>query len=139
MASPLCRDDGLVSPLPPDGQLQRYCGAYLYSWLFSGGAAGSARQLKDAIPAERVAADAVALEEPYVPEEPTVRGIGAQPEHVLEEACHGREATPAHEVVFGAVAWGGLLRGVVLPERSGLFEDPHHVVYIFAGDLMRQV
>src|SRR5215210_501994 len=128
MASPLCRDDGLVSPLPPDGQLQRYCGAYLYFWLFSGGAAGSARQLKDAIPAERVAADAVALEEPYIPEESTLGGVGSQSEHVLEEACDGCQPAPAHEVVFGTVAWGGLLRGVVLPERSGLFEDPYHVV-----------
>ena len=76
----------------------------MYLWLFCSGTAGRAGEIQDSILAERVAADAVAFEEPYVPKKPPGRGVGTQPEHVLEESCDGREATPAHEVVFGTVA-----------------------------------
>src|SRR5919112_2929845 len=133
------RDDGLLSPFPPDDQLQRNGGAHLYLWLFSGRAAGRAGQVQDAVPAERIVVDPVTFQEPYVPQEPAGRRVGVQPEHVLEESCHGREATPAHEVVFCWVARRRPLRSVVLPERSGLLEDLYHVVEIFPGDIVRQV
>src|SRR5918994_2292351 len=108
-------------------------------WLFVGRVAGRAGEVEHAVSAERVAADAVAFQEPYVPQEPSGRRVGAQPEHVLEESCYGSEAAPAYEVVFGAVARGSLFRGVVLPERSCLLEDSYYVVEVFAGDLVRQV
>src|SRR5918994_6776258 len=108
-------------------------------WLFVGRVAGRAGEVEHAVSAERVAADAVAFQEPYVPQEPSGRRVGAQSEHVLEESCDGREAAPAYEVVFGAVALGRPLGGVVLPKCPGLLEDFYHVVEVFAGDLVRQV
>src|SRR5918994_1584377 len=131
--------DGLLSVFPPDHEFEGYCRARFYSRLFSGSVAGCAGKVENAVLAERVVVDAVFFQKPYVPKKPSGRRVGAQSHHVLEESRYGREATPAHEVVFGAVAWCRPLRGVVLPECSGLFEDPYHVVEVLAGDLVRQV
>src|SRR5215218_3771753 len=128
----------LLSPLPPDLQVQGNGRGCLYIGLFCCGVAGGAGEIQHSVSAERVAVDAVAFEEPYVPQEPSGRGVGAQPEYVLEEARDGRETTPTHEIVFGPVAGSRAFGGVVLPERSGLLEDLDYVVEVFAGDLVRQ-
>src|SRR5215218_1925143 len=129
----------LLSPLPPDLQVQGNGRGCLYIGLFCCGVAGGAGEIQHSVSAERVAVDAVVFEEPYIPQEPSGRGVGAQPEYVLEEARDGCQAAPAYEVVFGTVALGSAFGGVVFPECSGLLEDLYHVVEVFAGDLVRQV
>jgi hypothetical protein len=57
---------------------------------------------------------------------------------VLGVAWTSASAAPAHEVVFGAVAWRRPLRSVVLLECPGLLEDLYDVVEVLAGDLVRQ-
>src|ERR671921_411636 len=63
--------DGSFSPLPPDHKLQGDCGAHLNLRLLCSEASGGAGEIQDSVPAERVALDAVAFQEPYVPQEPS--------------------------------------------------------------------
>src|SRR5215213_10830038 len=137
--SPSSCNDGFLSPVPPDDELQGDGSSYLDLRLFRDGATGRAGEVEDAVLAEGVVVDAVALQEPYVPQEPPRRRNGAQAHHVLEESGDGREAAPAHEVVLCAVAGGRPLRSVILPERTRISVDLHDVVEVFAGDLVRQV
>src|SRR5215213_11638323 len=83
------------SPIPPDNELQGDGSIYLDLRLFHGGAAGRAGEVEDAVFAEGVIVDAVALQEPYVPQEPSRGCAGAQTHHVLEEAGYERETAPA--------------------------------------------
>src|SRR5215212_6365625 len=138
-SSPFWRNDGFLSPVPPDDQLHGDGSIYLDLRFFHGGATVRAGEVEDAVLAEGVVVDAVALQEPYVPQEPPQRRVGAQAHHVLEESGDGREAAPAHEVVLCAVAGGRPLRSVILPERTRISVDLHDVVEVFAGDLVRQV
>src|SRR5215212_9451454 len=130
--SPSSRNDGFLSPVPPDDELQGDGNSYLDLRLFRDEATGRAGEVEDAVFAEGVIVDAVALQEPYVPQEPSRGCVGAQAHHVLEEGGYGRETAPAHEVALCAVAGGRPLRGIVLPERTRVFENPRHVIEVFA-------
>src|SRR5918911_190628 len=95
------RHDRFLSPVPPDDEIQGDGSVYLDLRLIRRGGTGCAGKVEDAVLAERVVVDSVALQKPYVPEEAARRRVGAQSHHVLEEAGDGREAAPADEVALG--------------------------------------
>src|SRR5215212_2659040 len=76
--SPFWRNDGFLSPVPPDDQLQGNGSIYLDLRFFRGGATARAGEVEDAVFAEGVVVDAVVFQESYVPQEPPRRRIGTQ-------------------------------------------------------------